>query len=626
MPAGAAIRWVPYTLATLVPLACYLATASAYGYWFDGGEFVAASADFGISHPPGHPLAQIIGGAFTLLPFGPIAFRVALASAFMAAVACGFLFRAIEQTIETLAPWKSVATPLALGATYVIAGSSGWWFQAVRPEVYALQAALMALVIERLVAIEVHGRGGRALNVAAFALGLALANHHFLAFLIFPAAAATLARFMMTRGVKPLLVAIGHTLVGLLTYIYLPLRALADPYVNLGEPNTASRVFWVVSAQAFQKNQGDGVPQPLWERFADVGVQLVLTLHPATVLCALLGIYVALRYRASRRVGSLWIAILVVYVAARAWLGFVRSNPDALGYLMPGMAAIGALAAVALAGVLRFVGGELRKPRFLAPVFAYALMGLGGYSLIRGRDATLATFHDTDDLDSGFRRDLPPRAIVLSTQPQTAFRFWGGEAEELLRPDVTFVSVPLLPYPGMIDRLVRRAPELRDLLRGQRLDDEFRLPDLQSLAAVRPTLLELDVRVQPELYDTLIPNGLYYQVLADGATPADVRIGAAARVSCWYKIAKTLRTPDDPETRAQLLWKFYMDALYFAGVGEQERALTVVRRARKLNPDEIHLAALEAAIQQALAGFGGALDIRPFLVNRASDDPREVRE
>src|SRR5687768_6470191 len=79
-----------------VPLAFYIATASGHGYWLDGGEFVAASESLGIAHPPGQPLAAIVGKAFCMLPFGPLAFRVALASAVAAAFASMFFMRALE--------------------------------------------------------------------------------------------------------------------------------------------------------------------------------------------------------------------------------------------------------------------------------------------------------------------------------------------------------------------------------------------------------------------------------------------------------------------------------------------------------------------------------------------------
>jgi hypothetical protein len=117
---------------------------------------------------------------------------------------------------------------------------------------------------------------------------------------------------------------------GLATYAYLPLRAAAKPLLNLGAPTDAARLFWVVSAKAFQKNTGGGVPQPLGERFADVIVSLADSLHIGVLLLALVGMYALLRTPGARRIGGVWALVLLFFVSARAYLGFVRGNPDAL--------------------------------------------------------------------------------------------------------------------------------------------------------------------------------------------------------------------------------------------------------------------------------------------------------
>ncbi|MFA9413003.1 MAG: protein O-mannosyl-transferase family, partial [Deltaproteobacteria bacterium] len=69
------------------PLLVYVSTASGYAHWFDSGEFVATVADFGVSHPPGHPLAAVVLGAANLAPIGALSFRVALVCALLGAVA-----------------------------------------------------------------------------------------------------------------------------------------------------------------------------------------------------------------------------------------------------------------------------------------------------------------------------------------------------------------------------------------------------------------------------------------------------------------------------------------------------------------------------------------------------------
>lgn len=603
-------------LAAGLPLMAYIATASGHGHWFDSGEFVAVATDFGVSHPPGHPLAGVLMGMATLLPLGSLAFRVALMSALLAALAAAFLYRAVRLTISSMgvvAP--SLTIPLALAATWTVSLSYGWWFQAVRPEVYALQAALILVAIERVITLEYHWPTPdlRPLYVASFALGLGLANHHFLAFLVLPAGAPTLARVVSARGLRPIGIALLFVLLGLLTYIYLLARGAADPFVNMGEPTSLGRLFWVISARAFQGNTGDFSPQPVDERFLDVIVQLFETLHPVTLVLALGGAYVLLRSRSSRRIGYIWVSTFIVFVVARTWLGFVRSNPDAMGYLMPALAAAGALAASFVGALFLFVGSQdparpARLAVFLSCCFAAAsLLQLGH----QGDRSSLADFDATDAFDDPMRRELPPRAILLLHQPESVFRYWGGEAEERLRPDVVVLPMPFLAYPGMVERLVGEAPELRALLRSHQLEGALVERDLQSLAAHRPLLVELDPRVPTSLYRTLVPEGLYHRVLPDGATPADEAEGAVDASASFRRIREQGSSLDDPETRALLLWRHYMAAIYFASFGDRDAARVSVRRALALNP----LAAELVAMREALADeeATGSLDITPFL-------------
>lgn len=592
------------------PLAGYLATGSGYGYWLDGGELVAQATDFGISHPPGHPLHGVIVGLFTwLLPIGSIAFRTALASALLAAVAIACVHLAAERTFRSLGSRPLDASLLAVAACWLCAGSYGWWLQAVRPEVYALQAALTCFALERVVAYEAEG-DARRLYVASFALALALANHHFLALLILPAGAATLGRGVSERGWRPVGIGFGAALLGLATYAYLPLRA-GRAFLTLGEPNDIGRIWWVVSAQAFQKNQGEGVPQPLGERFADVAVQLGDSLGIAVLFIALAGFYALIRTRSSRRLGIVWLLVSGSFVAARAWLGFVRSNPDALGYLMPAMAAL-SIAAVAFAGViLVMLGDRPRSSAFLATMVA----GVCAFQIAdHGPDASLAAFRSTDTFDEELRRQLPTRAVVIGYAPQTAFRFWGGEAEEQLRPDVSFVPVPFLTYPGMADSLVQRDDTLRPLLNRFMLDGALDVGDLQTLASRRPVLVELDLRVSRHIQDTLVPAGLYHQIVPDGATRVDRVEGRDVERKSWARIERMIEKPLDAETRRQLVWRLYQRALYYADTGNRQEARMVVERALELQPEEQTLRGLA----QALAApnedgeVEGPIDTTPF--------------
>lgn len=615
------VRLVALALASGVPLAAFIATASLHDYWLDGGEFTAQAVDLDIAHPPGHPLAGLVGKLFTLIPIGPLPLRVALGQAICAALAAGFLFRAIETTVRALGVERDrLSIPIALGGTWLVATSYAWWFQAVRPEVYALEALLVCIAIERVVALEAGWPtvDVRPLYTASLALGLGLANHHFIAFLVLPALAPTLARVFRARGARPLIWSALALGVGLAAYVYLPVRAGTDPPMNLGDPTDPARFFWVVSAKVYAQGSGLDAPQPIGERFVDVLVILVENLHAVVLILALAGLYALLRTAGARRIGVVWLLVLVVNLAARAWLKSVRNNPDVLGYLMPGIAALGALATAFVAAVLARVGQRADgSPRFTATLVALVVAALGLAQIKNSVErASLARFHATDDFDEERVRRLPPNAVVVVHDPQTAFRHWAVEAVERARPDVTVVPMPFLGYPGVVDALAQRDPDVAELLRGYLLEGELRQPDLQSLAANRPLLVEMDVRVPRALYETMVPSGLYYEVVDAGATDTDVLDSAEPHRAVLRRLYANLgEGAQEYETRNRLLWIHYMDALYYASAGARDAGRDAVRRALAILPGSPELQALAGA----LAGEGeGPIDITPFLVGPSS--------
>lgn len=613
------VRLVALALAAGVPLAAYLATASAHDYWLDGGEFTAQAIDLDIAHPPGHPLAGLLGKLLTLIPLGPLNLRVALAQALCAAAAAAFVFRAIDTTVRALGVERDrLAVPLALGGTWLVATSHAWWFQAVRPEVYALQALLVSIAVERVVALEADWptHDLRPLYTAALALGLGLANHHFVAFLVMPALAPTLARVYRARGLRPLLHCGAAVTMGLSAYVYLPVRASTDPPMNLGDPTDAARLLWVVSARVYARGSGLDEPQPLGERFADVLVILVENLHAVVLVMALAGLYALLRTAGARRIGVVWVLVLVVNLGARAWLKSVRNNPDVLGYLMPGIAALGALATAFVAALLARVGTRPDGvPRATATVVALVVAVLGLAQLHRSSaHSSLASFQATDTFDEERLRRLPPHAVVVVHDPQTAFRHWSVQAVERLRPDVTLVPIPFLGYPGVVDALVARDPDVAALVRGHLLEGELRQPDVQSLASLRPVLIELDPRVPSALYETLVPSGLLYEVVDAGATESDVLEAVGSHRAALARLYAHLgeAVEEEAETRNQLLWRHYMDALYFAAQGAREPARAALQQALALQPEAAELLALAQVLADPEAR--GPIDISPFLV------------
>ena len=603
-------------LAGLPPLLVYLLTSAGMAHWLDSGEFVAAAADFGISHPPGQPLSAILLGSANLFPVGSLAFRMAILCALLGAIAVTALVFAFEHTLGAGNLVKrSLRFPVALAAAWWVGGTYAWWFQAVRPEVYALQAALTCIGIERLLRVSLANREGdvRPLYQGALALGLALANHHYLAILALAPALWLLPSIRRNFGWRPFGWSLAFVGAGLATYLYLPVRASTEPYLNLGDPSTPGRFWWVVSAQAFQKSVSPDAVAPFSERLADVLLVTGEDLHAALLVVSLLGAYFMFRVGSTRKYGLFWLTLWLVYALGRASIGFVHGNPDAIAYFMLSYAAIAVLAAFALAVLLSALAEALPSRPKVAPAIAIGMALFAPVQAARSLDASsLAAFTDTDVFDDGLRRELPSDAVVLVHNPQTIFRFWGGEAEEMNRPDLTMIPLPLLTYPKLVDRFVREEPELKPLLRSYVLDGSLSAAELQSLATMRPVFIEMDVRVDREMMDLIVPEHLYYRVLTADTTDTDEATAMRSHAVEWGSLYERLGRPLDPQTKTQLLWRHYADSLYFAAVGDSNAARRTVDAGLVLNPDAKELRALSEVLETAAPGE--PINIRPFTI------------
>jgi hypothetical protein len=603
-------------VAGMPPLLIYVTTAAGVAHWLDSGEFVAAVADFGVSHPPGQPLAEIVLGVANLVPLGPLAFRIALCCALLSAVAVVALTFAFEHTMQAGdLVRRSLRFPLALSAAWWIAGSYAWWFQAVRPEVYALQAALLCVAIERLLQVSFAREDGdvRPLYQAALAFGLALSNHHFLAGLAIVPALWLVVSVWRAFGWRPFGWSMAFIGAGLLTFLYLPLRALRDPFLNLGDPSSPGRFWWVVTAEAFQKSVAPNTGAPFGKRFADVMLVTAEDLHVGVLVAAALGAYFMLRVRSSRKYGLFWLTLWLVYAVGRASIGFVHGNPDAIAYFMLSYAPLCLFAVFAIGVLLSALAEAVPSRPRLTPALSVLLAVLATLQFVRSSEASsLQRFTDTDVFDDGLRRELPGRSVVLAHNPQTMFRFWGGEAEEMNRPDVTMIPLPLLTYPKMVDRFVEDDPDLKPLLRSYVLDGKLSAADLQSLAATRPVFVEMDVRVDPEMMELIVPEHLYHRVLTAETTDTDEATAMRNHALEWGELYQRIGRPIDAQTQTQLLWRHYADSLYFAAVGDTNAARRTVDAGLALNPHAKELRMLRAALDEATPGE--PIDVTPFTI------------
>nr|MBK7064207.1 DUF2723 domain-containing protein [Deltaproteobacteria bacterium] len=396
-PSALAHDYAPLLAFAIPALVGALAGGNSMGF-YDAPELASCAAGLGATHPPGHPLFVAVASVATLVPIGTVALRVTLLGALCLGL-MGRLAYALTLPLATTVldgpspvaarrwlPWLALGH--ALGATLGIALVR----QTSRAEVYALAGLLAAMTAFISAAPNGWSKATRA-RLGVLTLALGGANHHFIALTAAPVALLSLVDRVREGGVRALprivlpWAALGA--LGLLPYSLLGLRARAA--ASIVRVRTPGDLVWTVSARAFQKNTGGGVPGSFREHLLDVIDWLGRSLTPLGLIAAAAGIFIASRRNVpwARRLGL----VALVGVLARAGLGFVADNPDAAGYLVPAVFCLGVLGAAFTAQAWRSIedappppqGPSTNGRRLLraALVVAPALMFIpaGGFSL-----------------------------------------------------------------------------------------------------------------------------------------------------------------------------------------------------------------------------------------------------
>ncbi len=609
----------------LAPLALYLWTAAPAPTWLDSGELLAAGLVLGGAHPPGHPLHVTLVKLATLLPIGPLPLRAALVSALFAAVATFLVSRLavrLSRALEPAAP-RWVAPLYGLVAALALAVSPALWEQASRVEVYALQLALALGALLGLVVFGLGPRGardGRLVAASALALGLALANHHFLALLLVPGVIVLATEDALASWRRTLrILAVGAlpaAALGLLPYAHLVLRAGAPGAVSLGTASTPGDLLWVVSARAFQRAMVDPPATAFSARALDAAMVVLGQLGPVQSVLALGGLYLLCRQRLG--LGLVVVLWMVATWLARSWMGFDPRNPDALGYLLVAVAAL----AVGLARAGPLLGTLLpaRTTVRVGAVTVLALALLGGATLsglgARGRCDQSAA-RGSEVLASELLEDLPPRAVVVTDHFQTCFNLWAVQTAWALRPDVAHLHLPFVGFPGYADRVHAGHRDLRGLLRAALSTGGLAETELSALVQRRAVFVEPAIDSPEALDPFLLPRGLLWEAAAEPLAATDLRLAAPAHDAAWEELLVRVGPSPDEQTGRVMLWRLYVDALLLARRGEREAAAASTERALRLAPASPELTGLAAALGEGQ----GRLDVGPFLPRGLRPDP-----
>ncbi len=596
---GARWRNVGLAAAFVVPFAVYLFTLTPTVNFEDSMEFATGCAVLGVDHPSGYPLETLAGHLFTYLPFGELAWRVNVASAFFGALASAFIFLL---TWELLAPAVADRRLLAAGswmAGGLFAFSSTFWPQAVITEVYALNAAALAATL--WCGARAHARrDGRWFYATAFAASLAAANHPLSLVATGPLLIYLWFKLRRAAGGRLLANAAALLLLGVSVYLYLALRASREPPLNWGVPADLPRFVDHVRRREFGTIFWPRY-RYLGEHAAELGRLLLGQFGPGLGALAAVGLVWLLKLR-TPFAGML--AVLAAIVGPATMLPLVGLlTPiqvfEIEVWYLSFFLICAPFAAAAATLALRALGR-----RVPAAAAAVALALLPAYPFLTNiSKADLRGFFFPEEHGRNRSRGFAYRAIV-------AYPFYGRQGMfvdsylhfvEGRRPDVTLVE-PRNTIRSELEA-VRRAPRfIVDPDAAEAWWFEFKR-ELFASSADRPFYFNVNEGDARAWGAELVPDGLVYRARQRGSNEV-------FREAPWKRYEyRGLRgvganlgkkeLPYCPTTYRVWAMYYTMAAEYCFMLGRNEAALRNLAGAARAGPKDAGVALLTASLYNA---------------------------
>ena len=459
-------RYAPVVAASVtagVPLLAYLLTMPpTITWWFggsDSGDLVSAADALGVPHPTGYPLFVLLGHVATRVPVGEAAGRINAMNALLASLgAVGILLavRALAPRIDAVGEPGArrppgAATWLPALAAMAVAGSSLYWSQAIIGEVYALHAALTALVLWLWASPGTHPAWRGAAH------GLSLTNHVTSAALL----VAAVVGFARVRGgaggqagrparadtARRAAWFVAGLVAPLMLYALLPLRAAQEPIANWGDPSTPGRFLHHVSGRDYRGLVDWRDPARVLRDLPALVRFMVGDLCPWVLPAALAGLL------------RLWRGDRQYAVFTGATLGgtllftALYRVPDRVPYLLPAYVVLGVWAGAGLLVAAESLaqwaaaGAEARRRVAGRAAGAVLVLLLAGWTLRTGARVNLRG----DDSAVVFARAtllaVPEGATYYSARDDVTFALWYAQRSLGIRRDVRVVDI--------------RAPQLR---------------------------------------------------------------------------------------------------------------------------------------------------------------------
>ncbi|MEP6686149.1 MAG: DUF2723 domain-containing protein [Verrucomicrobiota bacterium] len=464
MSAGNSFPFHPRNLITagsLVGLAAFLyfLTAARDIVVGDTPELITAAVTLGVPHPPGYPLFTMLGHLFSLLPVGPIPFRVNLLAVTCDALAVGIVFlTALRLSGSRLA---------AASAALLLAVSPIFWSWSLVAEVFSLNNLLASLLIYLLVTWHEHPERAGPLIAAFFVAGLGLTNQHTI-ILLAPAFCFVLweGRAALRGRPRILLIGLVAFFAGLLPYAYVLWAAARHPAYSWGDVSSLQDLLALITRQSYGMHRLVSTPEAKGGSPLARILALCVSFGPVAGPLAILGLFYA--YRCAR--WYFWFGLLAFFCAGPFFAFIANINLAAAASALSVLERFFILSQVIVAPLVAF--GVLMIVELIASRWpslqAAALRVVAAVILIAVAMTVLRNYRSIDQSHNHIARSfaedvfatVKPGTILLASGDTAVLPLTYLRTVEGFGKKVTLILLPLLPADWYLRQIKERNPDL----------------------------------------------------------------------------------------------------------------------------------------------------------------------
>jgi hypothetical protein len=239
--------------------------------------------------------------------------------------------------------------------------------------------------------------------------------------------------------------------IGLFTYFSIPLRALAHPPVNWGNPVTLDGFMWLVSGKLYQNELFVLAFPDVWERCKTVAALFLGQFGILGLALGLIGLIVYFK-PSIFYVNTIWI------VVAFSAFSIIYATSDSFLYLIPVFLCFAIWVGLGLYGLGNVFSQYFRAGNliiglaFILILFAQA--GVNWHQIDASGDQRAEQF------GGDVMSKAPAHALVFAQGDRAVFTLWYFQYALQNRPDIAIVAVDLLHFDWYQQTLRLNYPDL----------------------------------------------------------------------------------------------------------------------------------------------------------------------